>query len=80
VCLARVRALTVDANGGRDEHFLHVVLCVDEDVEQQGRAAGVHVDVPVDLLHALPHADGRSEVHDRIALQDEGLESAPALT
>ena len=69
-----IGAFAIDTNGRGDEHFLDVVLVVDEDVEEQCRAARVDVHVAIDLIHALADADRGAEVHDRIGLEHQRLE------
>ena len=69
-----VRAFAVDANRGRDDDLLDLVLGIDQDVEQERRAARVDVDVTIDLVHALTDADRRAEMHDCLRREDERLE------
>jgi hypothetical protein len=57
-----------------------VVLQVDQHVEQQRRAARVHVDVAVHLVHALADADRGREVHHGVGLEHERLEHARSRT
>ena len=74
---AFVSALAVDADGRRDDHLLDMMPLVHEDIEQQRRATGVDVDVPIDFIHALPDADGGSKMHDGIGLHHERLQRLP---
>ena len=50
------------------------MLRIDEDIEEQGGASRIHVHVPIDLVHALAHADRRAEMHDRVGRDDERFE------
>ena len=67
-----VGTLAVYANRRGDDHLLDLVLRVHQDVEQQRRAARVHVHVPIDLIHALADADRGTEMHDRLASSTSG--------
>ena len=74
---AAIRAFAVDTDGRGDEHLLHLVLAVDENVEQQRRASRVDVHVAIDLVHALADADRRAEMDDGLRGEHERLEHQP---
>ena len=72
---ACVRALAVDGHGRGDEELLHAVA-VDECLDELRRPAHVRLDVPSDLVHALPDADHRGEVDDDLDIRQGRLEDA----
>ena len=51
---AAICTFSVNTDGRCNEHLFDVVARVDKDVEQERGATRVDIDVPIDLVHALP--------------------------
>ena len=68
---AAICTFSVNTDGRCNEHLFDVVARVDKDVEQERGATRVDIDVPIDLVHALPHADSRAEMDDGVGGQDQ---------
>ena len=66
VLAALVLALAVDRHRGRDDEPRGPRLTRDKTLEEDCGGIGVVPYVPLDLVHRLPDADERSEMHDAI--------------